>query len=506
MRDTATCHQLQDFSCSVTETRASPQAVGIPGNAATLNRHFQFCVFVLSTCVFLVLAYADEDNSGGVSAQRFAPGRLTGKRASAEFGRHTPGQLIGSVEFAFCDTDGVFVKVNLEDSVTKYSCLTDPTASPCLYQINNHPVSREALAANGSLACGSVDDIFDPSGSGGRGWPPANLSEDICSSTQSSSFGLGSKLQECPVGGLSRKWGVLKTFFDDHLAVFNKVIGLSVLVYSLSEEGIPSILSCAPIEFRQNCNEEEKEALLDFRSGLQSGQDLLESWKPQNDMCDSFFGIRCDGHGHVAQVLLNDMRAMLAAAAREAEQPPTDQTAPTPLPKLEPSPSMNASSAELQALLSADSARRLVGPVPEQFSILTYAKVIKIIDQNLSGVLPPSWSTMSVLRELDLKANNISGRLPVEWSALSELMTLCEAPSSVLETGSRSSSAVDQAAVPFSVCYLPPLLSSPPLSPHMALDLIRPPAIPCISPPVLSALHPLTDQAQIVCSAQTMHM
>lgn len=149
------------------------------------------------------------------------------------------------------------MQVALEDSVTGYSCLDNPLLERCLYQINDGSV---ALGAEGSPsgdleACGDPLEIFDPTGSGGYGWPPLDEEEDICSSTKSATFGEGGKLESCPVGGLSRKWGVLDPFFDQNLAIFNNIIGRSLLVYSISPEGQPKLISCAPIVFASNCHD-----------------------------------------------------------------------------------------------------------------------------------------------------------------------------------------------------------------------------------------------------------
>ena len=146
----------------------------------------------------------------------------------------------------------VFVKVNIVDAVSGVNCLTDPTQDPCLYQINNVHLSEDALQSRDISACGTVDNIFDPISSGARGW--STDPEDICSSTQSSALGRDSKILSCPVGGLSRKWGVLRSYFDDSLRAFNNIMGLSVLLYRLDAEGIPVIYGCAPIRFKDNCN------------------------------------------------------------------------------------------------------------------------------------------------------------------------------------------------------------------------------------------------------------
>lgn len=144
----------------------------------------------------------------------------------------------------------VFVKVNLDDSGQKCG----PTG-PCrlMYQINNVRVDLDVMDPNNPLAiCGTVDQVFDPVNSRAKGW--SNQNEDICSSTQNSSLGKDSKLQSCPVGGLSRKWGVLSAFFDENLAAFNNIIGLSVIVYNISSKGVPVVKGCAPIRFLENCN------------------------------------------------------------------------------------------------------------------------------------------------------------------------------------------------------------------------------------------------------------
>jgi hypothetical protein len=152
------------------------------------------------------------------------------------------------------------VQVNLEDSVTGFSCLDDPLLEACLYQINSGSVDPTALAdpSIGAAACGDARDIFDPTMSGGFGWPPLDEDDDdgdICSSTKSATFGQGGKLESCPVGGLSRKWGVLDPFFDQNLAIFNNIIGRSLLVYSIGADGEPIVISCAPIVFESNCHD-----------------------------------------------------------------------------------------------------------------------------------------------------------------------------------------------------------------------------------------------------------
>jgi len=343
-------------------------------------------------------------------------GRLTGKRAVAVFDESTPGQLNGRLEFSLCDTSGVFVQVALEDSVTGYSCLDNPLLERCLYQINDGSV---ALGAEGSPsgdleACGDPLEIFDPTGSGGYGWPPLDEEEDICSSTKSATFGEGGKLESCPVGGLSRKWGVLDPFFDQNLAIFNNIIGRSLLVYSISPEGQPKLISCAPIVFASNCHDAEKEALLAFKDSLDSGTELLESWQQEKDMCDEFVGIRCDPQGHVVQLLLDsqnlqEVRAGLAPSVSSlAAQNSSANGTLSPVP---PPPSQRG-------------AVKLAGPLPPDFGTLSYLKVMKLPHHNLYGAMPTRWSRLLDIREMNLTNNRVNGRLPKSFAAMLQLQKL----------------------------------------------------------------------------------
>lgn len=154
------------------------------------------------------------------------------------------------------------MKVDLRDNETQCISGQGSESGPCLYQINTSPINLARVAAEGVAACGSPFDVFDPLMSGAKGWKPSYESEDICSSTQSSSFGQGSKLASCPVGGLSRKWGVLRSFFDDNLAAFNDIVGRSVVVFTADSSGIPRIKSCASIRFKENCQIEGEKNLL----------------------------------------------------------------------------------------------------------------------------------------------------------------------------------------------------------------------------------------------------
>ncbi|XP_019428774.1 PREDICTED: LRR receptor-like serine/threonine-protein kinase GSO2 isoform X2 [Lupinus angustifolius] len=157
----------------------------------------------------------------------------------------------------------------------------------------------------------------------------------------------------------------------------------------------------------KKCVEAEKNALLKFKAKLIDKNDLLSSWKGQEDCC-IWKGVTCDNStGHV---ILLDLR------------PPNINL--DIIPQL--GGNIDSSLCELQNLISLDlSFNQLEGKIPQCIGSLVQLTYLDLDNNGLVGAIPHSLGNLSNLQILDLGNNEFLFANHLEWvSTLSNLTYL----------------------------------------------------------------------------------
>ncbi|XP_034678483.1 LRR receptor-like serine/threonine-protein kinase [Vitis riparia] len=120
--------------------------------------------------------------------------------------------------------------------------------------------------------------------------------------------------------------------------------------------------------------DEQGQALLTWKNGLNSSTDVLRSWNPSDPSPCNWFGVHCNPNGEVVQISLR--------------------------------------SVDLQ------------GPLPSNFQSLNSLKSLILPSANLTGTIPKEFGEYRELALIDLSGNSITGEIPEEICRLSKLQSL----------------------------------------------------------------------------------
>ncbi|KAK7363233.1 hypothetical protein VNO77_05367 [Canavalia gladiata] len=171
--------------------------------------------------------------------------------------------------------------------------------------------------------------------------------------------------------------------------------GLSILL-------LPLVLLLIPTTLSQQCNPQDKKALLQIKKEL-GNPTSLSSWLPTTDCCNrTWQGVLCDTDTKTYRVNNLDL---------------SDLNLPKPYP-IPPSianlPYVN--------FLSIRNNPNLVGVIPPAIAKLTKLHYLYISHTNISGNIPDFLSQIKSLVTLDFSYNTLSGTLPASISTLPNLV------------------------------------------------------------------------------------
>ncbi|KAK7363231.1 hypothetical protein VNO77_05365 [Canavalia gladiata] len=172
--------------------------------------------------------------------------------------------------------------------------------------------------------------------------------------------------------------------------------GLSILL-------LPLVLLLIPTTLSQQCNPQDKQALLQIKKEL-GNPTSLSSWLPTTDCCNrTWQGVLCDKTDtETYRVNILDL---------------SDLNLPEPYP-IPPS----IANLPYVAFLYLRKNPNLVGAIPPAIANLTKLRYLYISDTNVSGNIPDFLSQIKSLVTLDFSYNNLSNTLPASLSTLPNLV------------------------------------------------------------------------------------
>jgi EIX receptor 1/2 len=147
---------------------------------------------------------------------------------------------------------------------------------------------------------------------------------------------------------------------------------------------------CFGLHFRNSevrCIEEERQALLKFKQGLEDDDGLLSSWGSHEEDCCNWKGIKCSNR--TAHVVKLDLRADLYSEDYKYL-----------------SGEINSSLLGLQHLTYLDLSCNEFSILPEFIGSLTKLQYLNLSYNSFSGTIPPQLGNLSSLISLDLSWNN----------------------------------------------------------------------------------------------------
>ncbi|XP_062147867.1 receptor-like protein 35 [Alnus glutinosa] len=165
----------------------------------------------------------------------------------------------------------------------------------------------------------------------------------------------------------------------------------------------------------EKCIEEERQALLKFKQGLQHNYGMPSSWGSHEGDCCKWEGIECSNRtGHVVALDLRDLR--LGNCELSMPAPPVLSSA------------INSSSPlsflDLSALVYLDLSYNLLeDSIPEMFGNMEALVHLDLSQNMLEGSIPEAFGNMVGFVQLDLSYNNLQGAMPdlTKLSLLREL-------------------------------------------------------------------------------------
>ncbi|GAB4826357.1 hypothetical protein Ancab_009223 [Ancistrocladus abbreviatus] len=200
------------------------------------------------------------------------------------------------------------------------------------------------------------------------------------------------------------------------------------------------------------CSDKEKQALLNFKEGLNDPVNRLSSWSPLKEYdCCKWLGVICNSTtGHVIKLQLQNPKSSLPLRVKishsllelkhlsHLDLSGNDfQFARIPnfLGAMESLEYLNLSHAMLGEFIPHDlgkistlryldlSFNQLTGQIPDHLGKLTHLRELFLSHNHLSGSIPSSLGTLSSLQILSLSTNRLIGPLP-NLSSLSDLEIL----------------------------------------------------------------------------------
>ncbi|XP_062147862.1 receptor-like protein EIX1 [Alnus glutinosa] len=147
------------------------------------------------------------------------------------------------------------------------------------------------------------------------------------------------------------------------------------------------------------CIEEERQALLQFKQGLQDDYGMLFSWVNHEEDCCKWEGIECSNRtgDHVVKLVLRNKLL---------------------------SGEISSSLLGLQHLTYLDLSHNDFSILPKFIGSLTKLQYLNLSFSRISGTIPPQLGNLSSLISLDLSWNFFSGTIPPQFGNLSSLNSL----------------------------------------------------------------------------------
>jgi EIX receptor 1/2 len=176
-------------------------------------------------------------------------------------------------------------------------------------------------------------------------------------------------------------------------------------------------------EVISRCIEEERQALLIFKQGLEDNYSLLSSWGSQEDCC-KWKGIKCSNRtGHVVTLDLRpgdrNLQGEITSSLLGLQH----------LAYLDLSfnhfsilPNFIGSLTKLQYLNLSKT--NIVGNIPQQLGNLSSLISLDLSLNKLEGSIPKAFGNMVALVHLDLSSNNLEGMIPQTLENLHNLQVL----------------------------------------------------------------------------------
>ncbi|PON84844.1 LRR domain containing protein [Trema orientale] len=149
-----------------------------------------------------------------------------------------------------------------------------------------------------------------------------------------------------------------------------------------------------------SCLESDREALLDFKKGLNDSDSLLSTWRGSN--CCQWWGIRCQsGTGAVTHVDLHNLNLEILDGDYSNRYGFWE---------------LSVEKKPLKSLkyLDLSSNRFFLAPIPEFFGSLQNLQYLNLSYAEFTGEIPSSLGNLSSLQYLDLSGNFILSKVP-DW-------------------------------------------------------------------------------------------
>ncbi|GKC50521.1 leucine-rich repeat-containing protein [Tanacetum coccineum] len=199
------------------------------------------------------------------------------------------------------------------------------------------------------------------------------------------------------------------------------------------------------------CIDNERQALLDFKARLLDPDDLLSTWRPEEeDDCCEWSGVTCENQtGHVTTLDLCDVATGGVGGEISLSLPnltylnnldlsdcsfygtiPPFISSMTQLTYLDLSfnhftGSIPMSIGSLTGLTFLNlEGNQFVGTIPMSIGYLTNLTELQLGNNNFSGTIPESIGSLTKLTDLSLEVNNFIGTIPPEIGNLTTLLTL----------------------------------------------------------------------------------
>lgn len=183
-------------------------------------------------------------------------------------------------------------------------------------------------------------------------------------------------------------------------------------------------LAAAPAAAAAEGSQADAQLLLAFKASLESGNEILQDWRPGTDPC-AWTGISCKPDGSIDSLVLIDkgIRGTIPQpdgwklpptitdiSLGNNNKPPTNQLRGPLPPNWELPPRLNLLFLGFQ---------NIGGTLPPSLKMPSTLLYLLMESSNLTGPLPP-WPLPSV-QSINLIGNQLTGSIPDEWTKLPSL-------------------------------------------------------------------------------------
>ncbi|GKB49048.1 leucine-rich repeat-containing protein [Tanacetum coccineum] len=176
------------------------------------------------------------------------------------------------------------------------------------------------------------------------------------------------------------------------------------------------------------CIDKERQALLDFKAPLQDPNNMLSTWRPEEeDDCCQWLGVTCNNQtGHVTELVL-DGTLYSRSLEGEITNSLLNLTYLSHLDLLFNSfngtfPKFICSMTHLTFLSLAHN--EFTGTIPESIGNMTKLTSLILAGNNFNGIIPKTIGSLTKLSDLYLGWNKFSGTIPMSIGSLTKLTTL----------------------------------------------------------------------------------